>query len=49
MIYEYFYNYKKVLCMLRSGIPGSSENTETNEVNLHGFWTNTFQKWIKLG
>ena len=49
MIYDDLYNFRKVLYMLRSGILGSSENTETNEVNLHGFWTDTFQKWIKLG
>ena len=28
---------------------GSSEITKTNEVNLHGFCTDSFLKWLKLG
>ena len=35
--------------MLRVGILGSSENTKTNEVNVHGFCTVTFFNWLKVG
>ena len=34
--------------MLRSGILGSSKNTKTNEVNMHGFCTYTFLRWLKV-
>ena len=37
------------LFMLRSQILGSFESTKTNEVNLHGFCTNSILKWLRLG
>ena len=33
---------------LSSGILGSSENSKTNEANLHGFCTDTFLNWRKV-
>ena len=41
--------YSYIYDMLRSGILGSSENTKTNEVNMHGFCTDTFLNCLKVG